>query len=64
MNGLAAARLPYAVVARPFIDLLVEVRRELRAAKQFAIADSIRERLGELGVTLKDSPAGTTWRLE
>ena len=51
------------VAAQPFIDLLVEVRRELRAAKQYALADSIRARLGELGVTLEDSPTGTTWRL-
>jgi cysteinyl-tRNA synthetase len=51
------------VAARPFIDLLVEVRRELRTAKQFQLADRVRDRLGELGVTLEDSPTGTTWRL-
>jgi cysteinyl-tRNA synthetase len=51
------------VAAKPFIDLLVEVRRELRAAKQFQVADSIRARLTDLGVTLEDSPQGTTWRV-
>ena len=51
------------VAAQPFVDLLVEVRRELRAAKQFQIADSIRDRLKGLGVSLEDSPTGTTWRM-
>ena len=45
----------------PFIDLLLEVRSELRAAKQWALSDRIRDRLSELGVRLEDSPSGTTW---
>ncbi|MBI2873030.1 MAG: cysteine--tRNA ligase [Chloroflexi bacterium] len=48
--------------ARPFIELLVETRSQLRAARQFALADQIRGRLGELGVTLTDSPQGTEWK--
>jgi cysteinyl-tRNA synthetase len=50
------------IAARPFIELLVEVRQELRAAKQWAAADKIRNQLGELGVVLEDTPEGTTWR--
>jgi len=49
--------------AGPFIDLLVELRADLRAARQFDHADRIRDRLNELGVTLEDTPSGTTWRL-
>jgi cysteinyl-tRNA synthetase len=49
------------LAARPFVDLLVEVRRELRAAKQYALADLVRNRLGELGITLEDTPQGTVW---
>ncbi|HLZ71676.1 MAG TPA: cysteine--tRNA ligase [Dehalococcoidia bacterium] len=48
--------------AAPFIDLLVEVRRELRSAKQWALADQIRDRLAGLGVALEDSAQGTSWR--
>jgi cysteinyl-tRNA synthetase len=48
--------------AEAFIDLLVEVRKELRAARQFQLADLIRGRLSELGVLLEDGPSGTTWR--
>jgi cysteinyl-tRNA synthetase len=50
--------------AAPFIDLLVQIRRELRQAKQYALADSIRTRLVELGVTLEDTRDGTLWKLE
>ena len=49
--------------AAPFIQTLVDVRTELRAARQFQFADSIRDRLAELGVTLEDTPEGTSWRL-
>ena len=47
--------------ADPFIDLLVEVRMELRKQKQFALSDLVRDRLAELGVILEDSKEGTTW---
>jgi cysteinyl-tRNA synthetase len=48
--------------AEPFVALLVQVRKELRAAKQWALADSIRDRLTKLGVVLEDGPEGTTWK--
>lgn len=50
------------VEAGPFIELLIDVRKDLRKAKQFDIADSIRDRLTELGVTLEDTREGTTWK--
>lgn len=50
--------------AAPFIDLLVELRTELRQAKQWQLSDKVRNKLSELGVTLEDSPQGTTWKLE
>jgi cysteinyl-tRNA synthetase len=49
-------------VAAPFIDLLVEIRRELRQAKQWALADRVRDRLADLGVALEDGKGGTTWK--
>jgi cysteinyl-tRNA synthetase len=48
----------------PFIQLLIDVRAELRQAKQWALADRIRNGLAERGVALEDSPAGTTFRFE
>ena len=50
------------LAAAPFIDLLVSVRAELRAARQFALADQIRDGLAEQGVTLEDRPQGTQWQ--
>jgi cysteinyl-tRNA synthetase len=48
--------------AAPFIELLLETRAALRQAKQFALADTIRDRLAELGVNLEDTPQGTRWK--
>jgi len=45
----------------PFVDLLVETRASLREAKEWALADQIRERLEALGVTLEDTSQGTRW---
>lgn len=50
--------------AAPFIDLLIKLRSELRAAKQWAIADQVRDGLTTLGVEIKDGPEGTTWSLK
>jgi cysteinyl-tRNA synthetase len=47
----------------PFVELLIEIRAELRKAKQFALADMVRTRLSDLGVTLEDGPQGTRWKL-
>jgi cysteinyl-tRNA synthetase len=51
-----------AAQAAPFIDLLVDVRRELRQQKLWSQADTVRNRLIELGVVLEDTKEGTVWR--
>jgi cysteinyl-tRNA synthetase len=48
--------------AAPFIDLLVEVRDRLRAEKQWALSDLIRDRLAEKGISIADGPSGSTWQ--
>ncbi len=50
--------------SKPFIDLIVEVRTELRKIKQFSLADKIRDRLSNLGIILEDNVEGTKWRQE
>ncbi|MBP7726597.1 MAG: cysteine--tRNA ligase [Candidatus Bipolaricaulis sp.] len=50
-------------LAEDLIRLLIELRAELRTAKQFALADRVRDRLGELGIELRDGPEGTTWAI-
>ena len=48
--------------AADLMKLLIEVRAEARKAKQFAIADRVRDGLTALGVVLEDRPEGTQWR--
>jgi len=45
------------------IRLLVDMRAEARAARDFATADRIRDQLAALGVALEDRPDGTVWRV-
>jgi cysteinyl-tRNA synthetase len=51
-----------ASAADEFINLLLELRTELRVEKNFALGDKIRNRLSELGVVIEDSKDGTSWR--
>lgn len=44
------------------IESLIEERSQARAAKNWDRADEIRDTLREMGVELKDSPDGTTWK--
>jgi len=48
--------------ADQFIDLLVQVRSEVRKQKLWALSDQIRDHLKSLGVTIEDGKDGTTWR--
>jgi cysteinyl-tRNA synthetase len=48
--------------AEPLIQLLIEIRDELRKARQWQLADVIRNRLIELGVALEDTSKGTVWK--
>lgn len=45
------------------MQLLLDLRAECRKTKNFAMADTIRQRLTTLGVTLEDRQGGTTWRV-
>ena len=44
------------------MELLIEVRKMARDAKQFQIADRIRGQLADLGFQLEDRQDGTLWR--
>ena len=44
------------------IRLLISLRAEARQRKDYALADSIRDRAKALGVLLEDGKEGTTWR--
>lgn len=44
--------------------LIIDIRKQARAKKDFATADAIRDGLARLGVILEDGKAGTTWKLD
>ena len=50
--------------ADAFVDLLLELRQELRLIKNYALSDRIRDELIKLGVVIEDTPQGSTWRWE
>jgi cysteinyl-tRNA synthetase len=52
------------LAAKPFIDLLVSLRTELRKEKHWQMADMVRTSLKDLGVVLEDTPQGTVWKQE
>jgi len=60
--GLTLREPEAAMGAAPFIDLLVQLRNDLREAKQFERADRVRSGLAEAGITLEDGAEGTRWR--
>jgi cysteinyl-tRNA synthetase len=66
LTGVLGLRLsnPQAAdqAAEPFIQLLIDLRLELRAQKLYPISDLIRNRLLDLGVILEDGKGGTSWR--
>ena len=44
-----------------YINLLVELRNQARADKNYALSDTIRDRLAALGVQINDKGGQTTW---
>ena len=46
----------------PEVTAKIEARRAAKKAKDFALADSIREELHSAGIELTDLPSGVTWK--
>jgi hypothetical protein len=47
----------------PFVAALLELRARARAARDWATADLVRDRLAAAGVEVRDGPDGSTWVL-
>ena len=62
--GMTLREREAAQSAAPFIDMLAALRNELRAKREFELADGIRKQLESLGITLEDSAEGTRWRVK
>ena len=61
---VVASRDGSAELVGQLMSLLIDLRQESRKTKNFAMADTIRKRLTELGITLEDRSDGTIWRKE
>lgn len=48
-------------LADALMDLIINIRKDARANKNFQLADQIRDGLTAIGITLEDGKAGTTW---
>ncbi|MFZ2286787.1 MAG: cysteine--tRNA ligase, partial [Bacteroidales bacterium] len=45
------------------LTLLLEMRQEAKARKEWSVSDRIRDRLSELGITVKDRKDGYDWEI-
>ncbi|MBN2011367.1 cysteine--tRNA ligase [candidate division KSB1 bacterium] len=45
-----------------YLDMLTEIRRELRDARQWGMADTIRDRLQSIGIELEDRKDKSIWK--
>lgn len=51
-------------LAPDLIELLLELRSDLREQGNYEIADKVRDQLTDLGVRVKDTPQGAEWKIE
>ncbi len=49
-------------LAGQLMEVLLQLRAEARQEKNYALADSIREKLKALNITIEDGPDGAVWR--
>ncbi len=48
-------------ITEGLMELIIDIRQEARANKDWSTSDKIRDALKELGIVLKDSKEGTSW---
>ena len=63
LGDLAGSTDPAREALPRVMDLVIEMRRTAREARDFATADAIRDRVAAAGVEIRDTPDGATWHL-
>jgi len=51
-------------LTKKLIELIVNLREQLRTERNYELSDEIREDLDRIGVILGDKPEGTSWKIE
>ena len=57
VKGLADPR----TAIEPVMQVVLEVRRRVREEKRYDLSDLLRDRLAEVGLEIRDTPAGPEW---
>ncbi len=53
-----------ATVINGLMDMILDIRAKAKANKDWATSDAIRDKLKEVGITVKDGKDGATWNIE
>ncbi len=61
--GIKVDRSVDSIMLKSLIQILIDVRAELRRKKMYDLSDEIRGKLRDLGIELQDTPKGTKWRI-
>ena len=48
----------------PVVDRVLDLRRQMRAEGQYALADRLRDLLVDAGIEVRDAAGGSTWHLD
>ena len=64
--GLRLEELPKDIPSTlaPLMEVLLEIRGRLRSAKQWELADLIRNRISQIGIVVEDNRQGPRWHLK
>ena len=64
--GLRLDELPKDIpsLLAPLVEVLLEIRGRLRSAKQWELADFIRDKTTQVGILVEDTPQGPKWHMQ
>ena len=60
----ASAETPARAALADLVDGMLGERQEARAARDFARADAVRDRLLQAGISVEDTPDGPLWTVK
>ena len=49
-------------LVKKLMDVIISIRQDARQAKNWAVADKIRDDLKAAGIILEDTPQGVKWK--